>query len=253
MTYTIKYGRGTVNHIAGLDCATKDSVDGMTYAISACGSLSKSGHKMAKGKSFEDITEALAAARITGGRTACKSCEKAALRIIEAQAEQAAAAAKYIAKAEARAAQDEAEAVKAAADEVLATLALAEAPAATLAERTDAELDADEKRLSDLLAGVRAEKARRTPPAPAVRPVVVKLDLTAPDRAIALMTGGHGFANDRQMWLDRIGSVGWEGCDDYDDRIIRTSGNTARGCVNKWLMVLGINARDAVVEVHREY
>ena len=53
--------------------------------------------------------------------------------------------------------------------------------------------------------------------------------------------------------LDRIGSVGWEGCDDYDDRIIRTSGNTARGCVNKWLMVLGINARDAVVEVHREY
>ena len=85
MDYSIKYNR-TTNHIAGIECATQgagnDNGGAVSYfAESACGSLTRG--RLADGKAFEDLAEALAAARIAGGRKLCKNCEKAALRAIE--------------------------------------------------------------------------------------------------------------------------------------------------------------------------
>ncbi|QKY78638.1 hypothetical protein SEA_DRYAD_100 [Streptomyces phage Dryad] len=86
MSYSIRYNR-TTNHIAGIaaKCTSSGEERGgvvVEYAENACGSLTR--YALAEGKSFEDLREALDAARITGGRKVCKRCEKAALAAIEA-------------------------------------------------------------------------------------------------------------------------------------------------------------------------
>jgi hypothetical protein len=79
-TYTIRYNR-TTNHIDGLKIRTAGSE--MNYSKSACGSLSRSGHKMARGASSENLAEILATAKI-GGRKICQKCLDAAEAMLEA-------------------------------------------------------------------------------------------------------------------------------------------------------------------------
>jgi hypothetical protein len=84
--YSIRYNRAT-NHIAGVGCKTQGTGEekgGVVayYAENACGVLTRG--RLAQGKSYEDLQGALDAARITGGRKVCKTCEKAALAQIEA-------------------------------------------------------------------------------------------------------------------------------------------------------------------------
>src|SRR5690242_10132034 len=90
--YSIRYNRAT-NHIAGIACMTtsnKTDEDinrtGVVayYAENACGVLTRG--RLAQGASYESLEEALDAARKTGGRKVCKTCEKAALAAIEAAA-----------------------------------------------------------------------------------------------------------------------------------------------------------------------
>ncbi|MFB8107292.1 hypothetical protein ACFC3O_31555 [Streptomyces sp. NPDC056007] len=89
--YTIKYNR-TTNHIDGLTIRTtgsgKDMGDHVSYyAESACGSLTR--YRFAQGAEFATLAEALEAAR-KGGRKLCKTCEKAAVAQLEAEAAEAA-------------------------------------------------------------------------------------------------------------------------------------------------------------------
>lgn len=84
--FSIRYNRAT-NHIAGIECKTQSTGEekgGVVayYAENACGVLTRG--RLAQGASYEDLEEALKAARITGGRKVCKTCEKAALAAIEA-------------------------------------------------------------------------------------------------------------------------------------------------------------------------
>jgi hypothetical protein len=90
--YSIRYNRAT-NHIAGIACkTTSNQTDedinrtGVVayYAENACGVLTRG--RLAQGASYEGLEEALDAARKTGGRKICKTCEKAALAAIEAAA-----------------------------------------------------------------------------------------------------------------------------------------------------------------------
>ncbi|QKY79579.1 hypothetical protein SEA_PHTOWN_96 [Streptomyces phage PHTowN] len=96
MSYSIRYNRAT-NHIAGIACkTTSNQTDedinrtGVVayYAENACGVLTRG--RLAQGASYDSLEEALKAARITGGRKVCKTCEKAALAALEAEAEAAA-------------------------------------------------------------------------------------------------------------------------------------------------------------------
>ncbi|WP_431941658.1 hypothetical protein [Nocardia grenadensis] len=84
-TYTIRYNR-TTNHIDGLNIRTAGSQ--MNYSKSACGSLSRSGHKMGRGASSENLAEILATAKIVGGRKICQKCLVAAEAMIAAQVEE---------------------------------------------------------------------------------------------------------------------------------------------------------------------
>lgn len=85
MSYTIRYNRSTT-HIEGCDAATQSTGEergGVVeyYAQSACGSLTRYGHSMAVGKTYEDAAEALEAGRANAaasGRKFCKNCEIAA-------------------------------------------------------------------------------------------------------------------------------------------------------------------------------
>lgn len=84
--YSIRYNRAT-NHIAGIACKTESTGEekgGVVayYAENACGSLTR--YALAQGASYDSLQEALEAARITGGRKVCKTCEKAALAALEA-------------------------------------------------------------------------------------------------------------------------------------------------------------------------
>jgi hypothetical protein len=88
--FSIRYNRQT-NHIAGIGCKTQSNQTDESinqtgvvayYAENACGVLTRG--RLAQGKSYEALEEALEAARITGGRKVCKTCEKAALAQIEA-------------------------------------------------------------------------------------------------------------------------------------------------------------------------
>jgi len=84
--FSIRYNRQT-NHIAGIaaKCTSSGEERGgvvVEYAENACGSLTR--YALAEGKSYEDLEEALEAARTTGGRKVCKRCEKAALAALEA-------------------------------------------------------------------------------------------------------------------------------------------------------------------------
>jgi hypothetical protein len=89
--FSIRYNRAT-NHIAGIGCKTQGPATDRSaetgvvayYAENACGVLTRG--RLAQGASYEGIQEALDAARITGGRKVCKTCEKAALALIEAEA-----------------------------------------------------------------------------------------------------------------------------------------------------------------------
>lgn len=82
-TYTLKTNRTTV-HIDGIDEATKASADGMTYAQSACPVITRSVHLSPRAVG-DDIVTALAEAR-ADRRNLCKHCEKAAERVIAANA-----------------------------------------------------------------------------------------------------------------------------------------------------------------------
>ncbi|MEU7177018.1 MULTISPECIES: hypothetical protein [Streptomyces] len=85
--YTIKYNR-TTNHIDGLTVRTtgggKDMGDHVSYyAENACGSLTR--YRFAQGATYATLAEALEAAR-KGGRKLCKTCEKAVVAQLEAEA-----------------------------------------------------------------------------------------------------------------------------------------------------------------------
>jgi len=92
--FSIRYNRAT-NHIAGIECKSQGpAVDRSAetgvvayYAENACGVLTRG--RLAQGASYERLQDALDAARITGGRKVCKTCEKAALAALEAIAEAA--------------------------------------------------------------------------------------------------------------------------------------------------------------------
>ena len=85
MPYTIRYNRSTT-HIEGCDAATQSTGEERNgvvsyYAQSACGSLTRYGHSMGTGKTYEDAAEALEAGRANAaasGRKFCKKCELAA-------------------------------------------------------------------------------------------------------------------------------------------------------------------------------
>lgn len=84
--FTIKYNR-TTNHLDGLAIRTQSTGDEnggvvANYSQNACGSITRS--RLATGKDFENLTEALEAARIAGGRKLCRNCEKAAEAMLEA-------------------------------------------------------------------------------------------------------------------------------------------------------------------------
>lgn len=92
--FSIRYNRAT-NHIAGIaaKCTSSGEERGgvvVEYAENACGVLTRG--RLAQGASFEGLQAALDAARITGGRKVCKTCEKAALAAIAAEQEAADAA-----------------------------------------------------------------------------------------------------------------------------------------------------------------
>jgi len=89
-TYQLRSNR-TTTHIDGMDGVTPDSADGMTYTISACGALTRNVY-LDHGKTGDDLSEMLEAARATG-RHLCRNCERAAIRIITAAAAEEAPAA----------------------------------------------------------------------------------------------------------------------------------------------------------------
>jgi hypothetical protein len=85
--FTVKYNR-TTNHIDGLAIRSTGGGNDMgdhvsDYALSACPSLTR--YNFADGAQFEDVEDALEAARKAGGRKLCKHCEKAAEAMIEAE------------------------------------------------------------------------------------------------------------------------------------------------------------------------
>jgi hypothetical protein len=81
--FTVKYNK-TSNHISGIEARTEGS--DLNYAASACGSLSRSGHRMAVAKSYDSVADALKAIQ-TSTRSACKNCVAAAEALIAAEAE----------------------------------------------------------------------------------------------------------------------------------------------------------------------
>lgn len=81
--FTIRYTR-TANHIEGIANRTSDSADGMTYALSACGALSRNGSRMAKGLTSDDLAYVLA--ECPRSRKLCETCKKAAEALLAEQA-----------------------------------------------------------------------------------------------------------------------------------------------------------------------
>jgi hypothetical protein len=86
--FTIKYNR-TTSHIDGLTVRTTGGGNDMgdhisDYSQNACGSLTR--YQFAQGKGYATVAEALEAAR-KDSRKLCKTCEKAALAMIEAEAQ----------------------------------------------------------------------------------------------------------------------------------------------------------------------
>lgn len=97
--FVIRYNARTF-HIQGAPIRTKVTGDGDDngsgvvgyYAQSACPSLTKAASRMAVGRTFTDLSEALNNTRISArvnGRKLCKHCEKAAMRALEAAETQA--------------------------------------------------------------------------------------------------------------------------------------------------------------------
>lgn len=92
--FTLKYNR-TTNHIEGLTVRTNSNqtseqanVSGVVAysAQNACGSVTRSGSRMATSRSFETVSEALAYAEASSkatGRKLCKVCKAAAEAMIE--------------------------------------------------------------------------------------------------------------------------------------------------------------------------
>lgn len=80
--YRIKNNR-TTNHIGGIEERTIGSQ--FNYAVSACGSLSRSVN-FETHSTHSDLAEALRVARIAGQRKLCKNCEKAALATLAGEA-----------------------------------------------------------------------------------------------------------------------------------------------------------------------
>lgn len=93
--FTIKANRSTV-HIAGIEERTPSTGTergGVVayYAESACGALTRSGHRMETLSQYEDIEAALNAAELAtysiSGRKVCKTCREAAEDMMNAQNE----------------------------------------------------------------------------------------------------------------------------------------------------------------------
>ena len=84
MTYTVKYTK-TAYHLSGIETATTGTQ--MDYPVTACPSLSRGQSKMATGKSFDDLAEALksmeTSARVRGAK-ACAKCAASGARVLEA-------------------------------------------------------------------------------------------------------------------------------------------------------------------------
>jgi hypothetical protein len=80
MTFTIRYNRAT-NHISGISehvTGKGDERGGVVeyYAESACAALTRSGHNMAVGKSYENLADALADIEAVQDRKPCATCVK---------------------------------------------------------------------------------------------------------------------------------------------------------------------------------
>lgn len=93
MELTIRYNRSSV-HIQGLTERTTGAVNNKAevtgvvsyYAESACGGLTRSGYKMAVSNTYDNAEAALKGAQLKAralGLKMCKSCEKAAQRMID--------------------------------------------------------------------------------------------------------------------------------------------------------------------------
>lgn len=87
--FQIRYNAST-NHIDGIEPKTQDGrgeVGGVVVysAENACGALTRG--RLARGREFESITEALRVARIASGRKMCRNCEKAAEALIASETE----------------------------------------------------------------------------------------------------------------------------------------------------------------------
>jgi len=94
------------------------------------------------------------------------------------------------------------------------------------------------------------ECARHTPRPEPVEPVVARLDHTEPGKATALITGGHGRAQEPQAWLSHGGGA-WVLADDYDGVSYSVTGPDAERAVRAWAVLLDIALDD--VEVTVEY
>lgn len=226
MTYTIKYNRAT-NHISGLDCATKgggNDMDGHIsyYAESACGSLSRSSHRMATGKSFENVEDALTAARITGGRKLCKNCEKAALAAIESE----------------KAHQDRL--------------------AASMAPATESDdlgyVHADEQAAADAqpeeVKAVREQAEQRADEQAELLPMVVWVDMVTPTKGL-ITAGGHAGTILNTAVRDERPGAGWSAESEYGDTVALRC-PYAENAVRAWAAVEGIT-RPLDVRICNEY
>jgi hypothetical protein len=80
-TYVIRYN-GRTNHLQGLPEKTLGGE--FDYPVSACAALSRSGWRMAMGKRYEDLAEAVKALKVTGQRHACANCLKRAEQLLAA-------------------------------------------------------------------------------------------------------------------------------------------------------------------------
>jgi hypothetical protein len=112
--FTIKANRSTV-HIEGIEERTRslgeDNGSGIVpyYAESACGALTRSGHRMQMLGEYEGIERALNSAELAtysiSGRKVCKTCKAAAEALLKAQTEAEEEAAAAASEAEALAAE----------------------------------------------------------------------------------------------------------------------------------------------------
>lgn len=226
MNYIIKYNRAT-NHIGGLDCATQGGGNDMGdhisyYAESACGSLSRSGHRMATGKGFENVEDALAAARITGGRKLCKNCEKAALAAIGSE--------------------------KAYQDRLAASMAPATESDDLGYVHSDEQAAADAQ--PEEVKAIREQAEQRADELAELLPLVVRVDLVTPTKGLITAEDHAGTILNTAVRDDRPGA-GWSAENEYGETVALRC-PYAETAVRAWAAVEGIT-RPLDVMICNEY